>query len=253
MKDPIGRRDFARATLASLALYGLARVLPGAAAFASPLRPLAGHWLAELDALGREVKGQALRQVEWQKKVEELFGKVELPDFLKAIDFDAVVRKAADYKGLGAKSFMVDFGKIEGLPAKLTFGRQIFAMKKDRSIVPHGHNNMATCFLVLRGRLRGRHYERHEDQPAHLILSPTIDREFGPGGTSSISDDKDNVHWFQALSDDAFVFNIHVMGVSPGRKEPSARVYVDPNGEKLEGGKIRARLIDHAEADRLYG
>jgi hypothetical protein len=112
---------------------------------------------------------------------------------------------------------------------------------------------MATCFLVLRGTCRGRHYERHEDLPGHLIVSPTIDRSFEPGGTSSISDEKDNVHWFQALSDDAFVFNIHVMGVSPGKKEPSARVYIDPNGEKLENGRIKARLIDHEEADKLYG
>jgi hypothetical protein len=253
MQDPIGRRDFARQSLAALAVLGLVKTLPGREVFAAPLRPLAGHWLGELDAIGREVKSQALKQVEWQKKVEELFGRVDLADFLKAIDFDAIVRKAADYRGLGAKSLSVDFGRIEGLPAKLVFGRQIFAMKKDRSVVPHGHNNMATCFLVLRGRLRGRHYERHEDQPAHLVISPTIDREFGPGGTSSISDHKDNIHWFQALSDDAFIFNIHVMGVSPEKKEPSARVYVDPNGEKIEGGRLRARLIDHAEADKLYG
>jgi hypothetical protein len=253
MDDRLGRRDFLRGSLASLALIALARALPGREVFAAALRPLAGRWLAELDQLGREVKSQALAQVEWQKKVEELLGKVELDAFLKAIDFDAIVRKAADYRGLGAKSLTVDLSKADGAPARPVFGRQIFAMKKGRSIVPHGHDNMATAFLVLRGKLRGRHYERHEDQAAHMIISPTIDGEFGPGGTSSISDRKDNVHWFQALSDDAFVFNIHVTGVSPEKKAPSARVYVDPNGEKLEGGRIRARLIDHEEADKLYG
>ena len=30
-------------------------------------------------------------------------------------------------------------------------------------------------------------------------------------------------------------------------------VYVDPNGEKIEGGKIRARLTDHEEMTKLYG
>ena len=85
------------------------------------------------------------------------------------------------------------------------------------------------------------------------IIAPTIDTEFGPGGTSSVSDVKDNIHWFEALSDSAFVFNIHVTGVSPEKKAPSSRVYVDPNGEKIEGGRIRARLIDHEEADKLYG
>jgi hypothetical protein len=63
---------------------------------------------------------------------------------------------------------------------------------------------------------------------------------------------KDNVHWFEALSASAFIFNIHVVGVTPGKKG-AGRVYVDPNGEKLEGGKIRSRIIEEDEADKLYG
>lgn len=253
MDDLLGRRDFARRSLASLALFSLMDVLPGKEVFAARMRPLAGHWLEELDRLGREVRSQALQQVEWQKQVEALLGKVDLPEFLAAIDFEAVMKKAADFDAPGAKSLSVNFTKIEGVPTRLVFGMQIFAMKKGRSIVPHGHDNMATAFLVLRGTLRGRHYERHEDGPGHLVISPTIDRAFEPGGTSSISDRKDNVHWFQATSDDAFVFNLHVTGVTPGTKTPTGRVYVDPAGEKLEGGRIRARRISHDEAHKLYG
>jgi hypothetical protein len=44
-----------------------------------------------------------------------------------------------------------------------------------------------------------------------------------------------------------------VLGVSPGLKKRTGRVYVDPEGEKIEGGNIRGRIIDEAEADRLYG
>jgi hypothetical protein len=253
MVEGMTRREFGARAMGSMALLALMDTLLGKDVFASPLRPWASRWLAELDQLGRDVKAQKLKQVEWQKKVEELFSKVDLPEFLKYIDFEALVRKGADYKGPGAKSLMVNFPQAEGVPAKLVFGRQIFALKKDRSIVPHGHNNMATCFLVLQGRLHGRHYDRLETQARHLIVKPTIDQEFGPGGTSSISDVKDNVHWFKAMTDSAFVFNIHVLGVTPGNTEPTGRVYVDPNGEKLEGGSIRARLIDHDEADRLYG
>ena len=67
---------------------------------------------------------------------------------------------------------------------------------------------------------------------------------------STLSDIKDNVHWFQATSDASFIFNIHVMSVVPGR---TGRVYIDPDGEKLSGGRIKARKIDHAEANKLYG
>jgi hypothetical protein len=252
MEPTLTRRAFSRQALQSLALFSLVDALPGQEAFASPIRPLAGRWLGDLDRLGRDVKSEKIKQVEWQAKVEELFSKVDLPEFLKFIDFEAIVKKS-DYSGKGAKSLMVHFPQIEGVPTKLVFGRQIFALKKDRSVVPHGHDNMATCFLMLQGRCRGRHYDRLADEKEHLIITPTIDQEFGPGGTSSISDVKDNVHWFQATTDAAFIFNIHVMGVSKGSKKVSSRVYVDPNGEKVEGGKIRARLIDHDEADRLYG
>ena len=73
------------------------------------------------------------------------------------------------------------------------------------------------------------------------------------GEASSISDHKDNVHWFQAKSETAFIFNIHVLNVSPGKGDSTGRIYLDPNGEKLEGGLLRAKRLDHKEAHQLYG
>ena len=92
---------------------------------------------------------------------------------------------------------------------------------------------------------------RSED--SHIHIKPTIDRTFKVGEASSISDDKDNVHWFQALTDTAFIFNIHVLGVRPSKGDSTGRVYLDPNGEKLSDGVIRAKRLDHTEAHRLYG
>jgi hypothetical protein len=238
------RREF---TLGALAAFALFKSLP-----AEALRPFSGHWLADLDALSREVQSQKLPQVEWQAKVEALFSSVPLEDFLKYIDFPGLEKKGMEFNGKGAKSLRIDFPKAEGVPTSLVFGRQLFALKKGRSVVPHGHNNMATAFLILKGQMRGRHYQRHADEPKHLILSQTMDKEFGPGGAATISEVKDNVHWFEALSESAFIFNIHVVGVTPGRKG-AGRVYVDPNGEKIEGAKLRARIIEEDEADRLYG
>jgi hypothetical protein len=85
-----------------------------------------------------------------------------------------------------------------------------------------------------------------------MIIRPTIDRTFAPGEHSTVSDFKDNVHWFTATSDRAFIFNIHVMNVDPAKKE-NGRVYIDPNGEKLSEGRIRARRVSAAEVFKLYG
>ena len=121
------------------------------------------------------------------------------------------------------------------------------------SLSGYGHSGgeMSTAFLILKGDLHGRHYDRLEDEEKHMIVKPTIDEKFTVGGCSTVSDHKDNVHWFKATSELGFIFNIHVMNVVEGKR--SGRLYVDPNGEKLSGGRIRARKIGGSEAYKLYG
>jgi hypothetical protein len=43
------------------------------------------------------------------------------------------------------------------------------------------------------------------------------------------------------------------MDVTPGSKKTTERVYIDPNGEKIAGGLIRAPLLKAADAYRIYG
>lgn len=248
----LNRREFARNTLGSLLSYSLLETMFRTDAFADEIKPVAIKWLADVNSLAADVRGQKIPQVEWQKQVEALFKKIEVADVLKLIDFDAITKdlKIVDN---GANSLRPKFPKVEGLPTEYVFGRQVFALKKDRSVVPHGHNNMATAFLILKGDMRGRLYDRLKDEKEHILIKPTVDRTFKAGETSSISDDKDNVHWFQALSETAFIFNIHVLEVRPGSGESTGRVYLDPNGEKVAGGLIRAKRLEHKQAHEIYG
>jgi hypothetical protein len=218
-------------------------------AFADSIKPVAAKWLADLNQLGNDVKDKKLEQIAWQKKVEELFAQCNLPDLLKFIDFDKLTNNVK-FRDHGELSLRAKFPAVEGLPTNLVFGHQVFALKKDRSVVPHGHVNMATAFLILKGDFHGRHFDRLEDAEQFMIIQPTIDRAFTVGECSTISDYKDNVHWFKATSDTGFIFNIHVNGITAGR---SGRVYIDPNGEKLAGGKIKARKVGAEEVIRLYG
>jgi len=245
----VSRREFSQQTLASLVTLSLLETLFQRDAFGEEVKPLAAQWLAELNQMGLDVKGKKLKQVEWQSKVEELFAKVDLADLLKFIEFEKLV-KDVKFKSQGEVSLRPKFPAVEGLPKDLVFGTQVFALKKDRSVVPHGHDNMVTAFLILGGQFRGRLYDRLENGPDWMIIKPTIDREFGVRESSTISDDKDNVHWFQALTDNAFIFNIHVMSVRPGK---TGRVYIDPDGEKLSDGRIRAKRLKTEDAYRMFG
>lgn len=246
------RREFSLATLGSLVSYSLLETLFQRNAFAAEIKPEAIKWLNEVNTLAKDVKGQKITQVEWQKQVEALFQRIDVADVLPLLDFDALTKNVKIVDS-GANSLRPNFPKVEGLPTDYVFGRQVFALKKGRSVVPHGHNNMATSFLILKGDLRGRLYDRVKDEAQHILIKPTIDRTFKVGEASSISDDKDNVHWFQAQSDTAFIFNLHVLNVRPSKGESTGRVYLDPNGEKLSDGLIRAERLDHQQAHKLYG
>src|SRR5262249_51560168 len=202
--------------------------------------------------LCKDVKERKIKDAEFQAKLEELYRHVDLPELCKLLDLDRVAQ-TVKYPERGAASLGIDLSKIEGLPQRLVFGRQIFAMQKGRSVVPHGHDNMCTGFIVLRGDFLGRHYERVEDNADHYLIKPTIDRAFKPGECSTVSDHKDNVHWFIAESDTAFIFNIHVMGYNPENKKSATRVYVDPVGEKTASGLIVAKKISSAECHKKYG
>ncbi len=248
----ISRRGFAGHSLGSLLTFSLLETLFACDAFGKAIQPITAKWLDELNNLSQDLRNETLTQVVWQDKIEELFAQVDLPRLLAFVDFD---RLATDAKLVhkGARSLRCNFPQVEGLPTNLVFGKQIFAVKKGRSVVPHGHNNMATAFLVLDGKFEGRHYDRLEDEEEHIIIKPTIDRDFKQGECSTVSDYKDNVHWFRASHEPSFLFNIHVLNVRPDSDRKTGRVYVDPAGEQLNDGLIRARRISYGEANRLYG
>jgi hypothetical protein len=246
------RREFNQKALQMLTGLALIEGLAAHRLFGADVRPIVEAWLAELNTISRDVRDQRLKDIEFQRALEALYRRADLPALLKSLDFERMAA-GVNYPEKGAKSLPVEFNNVAGLPTELVFGRQIFALRKGRSVVPHGHNNMATGFLILSGNLRGRHYDRLEDNTDHYIVRPTIDRSFAPGEFSTISDHKDNVHWFQAESDTAFIFNIHVMDTNPENPHKASRVYVDPLGEKLSGGLYKAPKISYGKANQLYG
>jgi hypothetical protein len=246
------RRSFNQQLLGSLVSYGLIETLFCRDLFADEVKPVIHKWMVELHDLSKDLKAQKLKDTDFQAKLEDLYRRVDLAELLKLLDFDRLAR-SAKLPDNGAANLGIDLSKVEGLPRSLVFGKQIFALKKGRSIVPHGHDNMCTGFIILRGDFAGKHYDRVEDNKDHYLIRPTIDRAFKPGECSTISDHKDNVHWFKAESETGFIFNVHIMGVDPQIKKVSARVYVDPQGEKTAGGLIVAKKISSAEAHRKYG
>ena len=246
------RREFTRQALQSLTALALIEGLSAHRLFGRDVAPTIDAWFHDLHAISKDVADHRVKDVAFQKALEALYARVDLPALLKSLDFDRIAA-GVNYPALGARSLPVDFTHVSGLPTNLVFGRQIFAMAKGRSVVPHGHDNMATGFIVLRGNLRGRHWDRVEDHPDHYLIRPSIDRTFKPGEFSTVSDHRDNVHWFTAETDGAFIFNVHVNHTDAGNPKNPSRVYIDPLGEKVSGGLVRAPKISYGKVNQLYG
>jgi hypothetical protein len=245
------RRMFNQGALGSLLTFSLLESLFCKDAFADEIKPIAAKWLAELNEVGNDVKNRKLTQVEWQQQVERLMAQANLPDLMKFVEFDKLTGNLP-MSDRGERAVSKRFPRVEGLPTELVFGHQIFALKKGRSVAPHGHNNMATAFLMLQGDCHGRHYDRVEDGNGFIIIQPTIDEQFGVGKYSTVSDHKDNIHWFKAASETAFIFNIHVLNVNADISK-GGRVYVDPFGEKLSHGLVKAKTMSKKQAYDKFG
>jgi hypothetical protein len=246
------RRQFSQTVFGSLVTFGLVETLWRRDLLADGVKPTIAAWLQDLVAMTADLRGKKLTDLEFQTKMEELYKKVDLAELVKLVKLDDI-EKTKKLPDNGAGNYGIDFGKIQGLPADLRFGKQIFGCKKDCSIVPHGHANMCTGFIILKGEWHGRHWDRVETHKDHYVIKPTLDQTFKAGELSTISDHKDNVHWFKAGSDVAYIFNVHVIAYDPDVKDVSSRLYLDPDGEKLQGGLIKAAKMSSEACHKKYG
>jgi hypothetical protein len=246
------RRQFSQGMLSSLITFGLVDLLWSRDLLADDAKPKINDWLKDLATMSNDLKGQKLTDLQFQTKMEELYKRVDLESLIKLVKLDDIEKKSK-LPDSGALSASIDLKKIEGLPTDIVFGKQVFGCKKGRSIVPHGHLNMCTGFIILKGEWEGKHYDRVETLKDHYIIKPTIDRKFQAAELSTISDHKDNIHWFKATTETAYIFNVHVIGYDNTIQGNSGRLYVDPDGEKLDGGKIKAAKMTSADCHKKYG
>jgi hypothetical protein len=249
---PLDRRDFHKKLLGSLMAYGFIEGAFASNLFADAVKPVIQKWLTELAEMTNDLRGRKLTDLEFQEKMEDLYRRADLPELLRLVELDrlAATTKLPDN---GAGNVGIDLSKVDGLPGKLAFGRQVFALKQGRSIVPHGHHNMCTGFIILRGEFHGKHYDKMETHKEHFLIKPTLDRAFKPGELSTISDHKDNVHWFKCKSETGYIFNVHVVGYDNKLSGSSGRLYMDVEGEKTAGGLILAKRMTSDECHKKYG
>lgn len=120
---------------------------------------------------------------------------------------------------------------------------------------------MVSMHLVLKGRMHVRHYDwdvrRYDwikEAEKYLIIKPTIDQESSVGQATTISNDKDNIHWLKNIGKGkAFTLDVVVDRLDPTLDYSYKQIFVDPlRGERIDGELLRVRRLAYEEANRLY-
>lgn len=246
----MNRREFSQTVISTLASYFLVEAMWGVQAFSRTVEPLVRHWVRELHERSRDVKTGKISPAEWQESIQTLYARVDVDSVTSLLDFEKISYNfACPDRGVHTKPAFLP--PLHGVPKNLAFHRKIFGMKKDRAIIPHGHNNMVSCHYVLQGELRLRHYDKVEEDATHMLIQPTVDIMAKAGSFSSISDEKNNIHWLVAATERAFTFDVIVLDI----KDKQWNVHnIDPlQGEREAGGILRVRKIGVEEGLRRYG
>ncbi|MEZ5426172.1 MAG: hypothetical protein R2747_07910 [Pyrinomonadaceae bacterium] len=262
-EEEISRRDFSRKMLGAVLTFSLFETLFSACSgekslivsgkndFVEPsVAPILKHWSVELNEFCGDLQISKISPLDWQKQIDRLYSRIELEELLKFIDFEKLTRKF-EYPDLGVNTRNVSFPAIEGLPEKTFYVKKIFGMKKGRAVIPHGHSNMTSAHLVIKGEFALKHFEKVRFEDEHLIVKPTIDKLIGPGDFSSISDEKDNVHWFIADTEAAFTFDVIMLDLK-GQKTDIHNLDIDA-AERISDDLLRARILDVETALKKYG
>jgi hypothetical protein len=91
---------------------------------------------------------------------------------------------------------------------------QLFRIADGSSHPPHCHENLASCLVVLQGRIHAREYDRDRATETRdsTVLIPAFEGELGPGEGLVTTEEYRNCHWFGAIGGPALAVNFKASG-----------------------------------------
>jgi hypothetical protein len=106
--------------------------------------------------------------------------------------------------------------------------------------------------------VRTRTFDRVEDLETAILLEPTRDEISRPGALVSMSDARDNAHWFEGMSEQPSIsFDIPI-GVTPKKvyRHPAEgynQIFLDPTVAPRADGRIEAPIIKFEQSKLRFG
>lgn len=242
--DGISRRELS-ALIGSFALYALI----GEARAASKTRM--ARWIDEQQGLAEDLSAGRIGGRAWSAGVERLAASIDVDELLDELKH-ARITPAPAASGNDPSKRYVRFLDAEGQPRRLAYGVALFEFAPDNVITPHGHRNMVSAHMVVKGSFRVRNFDRVGDEPGAMLIRPTRDYVARPGQVSTMCAERDNIHWFVPQNGPATTFDVVISGLDAGQPDYDVKAIDPVRGERIGGGVIRAPIIGFDEASRRY-
>jgi len=217
-------------------------------AWAAPLDPALRRWVLRVGELGQAVRAGTLAPAAWQDGMAELHASLSPEELIRFIDMDRLVEGLQAPKDRIGAIAQVPWPDVDGFPVGFRFGHKLFVYRQGACTPPHVHNHLVSAHWVLEGRIRARTYDRVADLDASIRLRPTRDEALDPGGIVTMSDQRDNGHWFEGLTGRSISFDIPISGISPEKAyghpaEGANQIFIDPTVAPSSDGTIDAPII----------
>ena len=241
------RREFGANLAAGLALLSLSVGARRARAAEGPVGAALTDWVARINLLSTALSAGEASLTDWQDGLTSILAELPVEEIAHAIDFERLAATSAPAeKGVATARVMLP--RVD--PAARVVGAKLFIVGKGRAVIPHGHTGMASGHLVMKGGFHLRQYDRLAMESDHWLLRQTIDRREGPGAISTISDDRDNVHWLVA---EELSYTLDFI-MAPARADDGWDIQnLDLDAAQREGELLRAPKLDVETALAKYG
>jgi len=254
----IQRRELLSSAAVAIALLPALAWITRANAWATPLDPALRRWILRVGEIGYSVQSGTLTPLHWQEAMQEAYAVLSPQELVRFIDLDRLLQ-GLEYPPVKFGAVKnVPWPEVDGFPSELRFGHKLFVYRKGSSTPPHCHNNLVSAHWILRGEVRTRTFDRVEDLEKAILLAPTRDEVSRPGALVSMSDARDNAHWFEGVSEEPSVsFDIPI-GVTPEKTYRHAaeyynQIYLDPTVAARSDGKIEAPVILFEDSQKRFG
>ena len=209
------------------------------------------RWLSRQQDIGTALMRGEINPLQWATEVERLAAEVDVAE-LMAVVAKSKTRPTEKPGTNDPQKRFVQFIDDQGAPRKLAYGTALFDFELHNVITPHGHKNMVSAHMVVRGQFRIRNFDRVRDEVGAMIIRPTLDYVAKLGQVSAMCSERNNIHWFVPHNGPGTTFDVVLSNLDQNQPEYEINAIDVVGGARLSDGLIHAPIMSFEDSSAKY-